>query len=122
MVGEYRNSDAAADIEDNVTNGEGLLNFFEKDVCETLHLGLAIHLRQQQGKLVAAEAREGDMLRHLPASREARLLQQLIADGMAQRIVNFFKSIEIEEKDGQNAPWHCASRRSRKVSRELCAV
>ena len=58
--------------------------------------------RLHDGELVAAHARDGVGLADAGSQPRRHHLQQLVAGGMAQRIVDVLEEIEIEQMDGND--------------------
>ena len=53
-----------------------------------------------EGELVAAEARHGRLLRARPLEPLGDLEQEPVTDGVAQRVVDVLEAVEVEEDDG----------------------
>ena len=58
-----------------------------------------VEVGQQDGELVAAEARDGCLGRHALAQAVRDDEQQPIADLVAERVVDLFEAVEVEQQD-----------------------
>ena len=57
--------------------------------------------RNEERELVAAEARDGVALAHVLLDPLGDLAQQLVADGMSERVVDDLEAVEVEEEHGE---------------------
>ena len=64
-------------------------------------VGRLLHLRHDDGELVAAHARHGVELARAAAQALADQLEQLVADRVAERVVDALEVVEVEAKHGQ---------------------
>ena len=62
----------------------------------------AARWRLHDGELVAAHARDGVGLAHQSAQPIGHHLQQLVADGMAERVVDVLEVVEVEDVGGDD--------------------
>ena len=70
--------------------------------------------RLQDAEFVAAESRDANAFSAKPSrSRAAERLQQAVADGMAERVVDVLEAVEIDEEDRRAARRSSARRPAR---------
>ena len=57
--------------------------------------------RQDHRELIAAQSSDGRTLRHVRRKPAGNGLEQLIADGVTKRVVDFLEPVEIQDQDGE---------------------
>ncbi len=99
MLGRKRDADARGDVDFIAVNIEGLRDDIDDTVGKSAgRFTLVIVTVLDDGKFVAAQARQhiGFPQRCLQAN--GRFAQQRIANRMAKRIVDMFEAIEIQQQ------------------------
>ena len=98
-----RNRDADADIGDDLMAFDlvGLDHRLADALRERRSVGGLLHLRHDDGELVATHARDHVELARAAAQTLADELEQLVADMVAERVVDALEMVEIEAKHGQ---------------------
>ena len=95
-------------------NRGGGMNFLAVDIvgsleqaddlaCQYLGLRRVLQVLDDDGELVAAEPGDGVFLAQAVAQALGRLLQQLVAEKVPQRIVDQLEAVEIQQHDGGTA-------------------
>jgi hypothetical protein len=63
--------------------------------------GAVVQFRQQQHEFIAAQPRHVMALAGKVVQAAGGLFEDLVADGLAQRLVHMLEVIEVEQADGQ---------------------
>ncbi len=98
VLGVQRHADAATDFDFVAIHRKGTL----QGVQQSLGYGACprrVCTRQQDGKLIAAQAHEQIHLVQLRAAARSDLLQQQVARLVAKRVVDLLESVEVHEQE-----------------------
>ena len=125
VVGEGGDADAGGDLELVALDHERRLERGQEVVRDVVGggAGVVVEVGQQQHELVAAVA--GEQVGRARAGRQARrdLAQQLVAGGVAERVVDELEAVEVDVEDGAGVAVAArAGERERRVLLELGAV
>ncbi len=94
-------TDAARDVNLVTVEDERLADDLEEFLRDELGVFERRHLGQDHGELVAAQASDGVLLADDRAKPFGDLLQQQIADGVSQAVVDHLEAIEVDVEDGE---------------------
>ena len=99
VVRRQRHADARLDVQRRPARGEAAMQRVTQSVGDELDVRAILHVRQQHGELVAAQARQSvAMAKHL-AQPQRDLTQQLVAVGVPERVVDLLEAVEVDEQD-----------------------
>ena len=100
MFGRKRDADARGDIDFIALNIEGLRDDIDDTIGKRAgRFTLVIVTVLDDGKFVAAQARQHIGLPQRCLQANGRFAQQRITNRMAKRIVDMFEAIEIQQQD-----------------------
>ncbi len=102
MLGVHRDADAGPDDEVVVFDAEGALERQADLLGGVLRTPLA-DFRQQDRELVAAEPRDGARVAQDRRQAQRHLLEDIVADLMAEGVVDLLEPIEIHHQQGEGA-------------------
>ena len=101
VVGEQRDADRGADEDSLALQFEGLAQQVEQLLRHRLGLLGLFERRQQHGELVATQARAGVTGTQGAADAFGGQLQQAVAGGVPQRVVDLLEQVEVEVEQRQ---------------------
>ena len=104
-------ADAGLDVEDDAVDVEGLVQGLAEPLGDGLRLADAVHERQQDGELVAAEARDGVAVAQDRLQPRGDLAEQLVAVGVAEGVVDLLEAVQVDEQQGDLAVGPAAAAR-----------
>jgi hypothetical protein len=96
-----RDADAGGDVDALAGDVVGFADRIDDAGSQRLGLTGVVHVGLDDGEFVAAQARHQVGLAHATEQPSAHLLQQRIADRVAQRVVDALEAIEIEAQHGK---------------------
>ena len=99
VIGIQRDADRRLERQREPLERDGLLDRHPHALDRVKHVRAASDLRQQDPELVAAEARDGVGGAQRGLEAPAQLDEQLVARGMAQRVVDLLEAVEIDDRD-----------------------
>lgn len=100
VLGEAADADAGADEEFVVLGFEWGVEAGEQALGQLLGLFGVAQVRQEDDEFVAAEAGDGVVAAELVAEAGGDALEEDVADGVAEAVVDVFEAVEVEEQDG----------------------
>jgi hypothetical protein len=98
VLGPAGDADARGHLQGEVLELERRLEDLVDPVDGGLHVLVAPAARQQDGELVAAEAGDGAQRVHGAHQPQADLAQQLVAQEVAERVVDLLEAVEVEDQ------------------------
>ena len=100
IFGIDRDADACSDVERVIIYDEGLTHDIGEMFGE-LNGMCSVSALQQHRELVAAKASHGVVLAQCLAQARSDALQQAVAICVAERVVDFFESVEVDHQQGE---------------------
>ena len=104
VPGEEREADARVDLDRDAVEDERLLEAAAQAPGDGLGRGDVARRAEDDGELVAAEAREQVLAARVGLQARAELLQEQVADVVAERVVELLEAVEVHEQQAGRAP------------------
>ena len=103
MIGKECNADAGAHVERLILEVDRSLQRRDDALCQLDHL-CSLHRRHQQREFVAPQARHTAGAAHERAQAHADLAQHVIADAVAERVIDELEPVQIHHQDRERFP------------------